>query len=92
MTSAVKTRSRRSVAQLLNAYKAELAEYDVKTAIGRERRVSRIERLENRHKLIAIAYEALGDKTPEDAQAEIDAQLELLRLRRRAIRKVSKMA
>jgi len=78
------------VAQLLNAYKAELAEFDAKAAAGRERRVARIERLENRHKLIAIAAEAIGDKSPEEAQAEIDAQLELLKLRRRAIRKVTR--
>lgn len=94
MTESVveKKRNRRSVAQLLAAYQAALDEFDQKTAKRREQLSSRIQRLADRHAFIAMAQEALDGKTPEGALAEIDAELEALRLKRKAVRKVSKIA
>lgn len=87
-----KKRSRRPVAQLLSDYQAELAQFDETTAKRRAKLVDRIEKLSARHELIALGREALGDKTPEQAQAELDALLEEIRLKRRAIRKIAKIA
>ena len=89
---AEKKRNRRSVTQLLAAYQVALHEFDQKVAKRREQLSTRIERLTNRHAFIVLAHEALDGKTPEGALAEIDAELEALRLKRKAVRKVSKIA
>lgn len=89
---AQKVRNRRSVSQLLAAYEADLADFDAKVAKQRARKVERIERLSNRHALIALAHETLNGMSPEEVQAQLDAQLEDLKLRRKAVRKLAKSA
>ena len=92
MTDTALKRTRRSVAQLLSDYQTELEKFDEAMAKRREQLVAKIERLSARHELIAIGRAALGDKTPEEAQAELDAMLDDIRLKRRAIRKLAKSA
>lgn len=87
-----KKRTRRSFVQLLSDYKAALASFDAKVERQRSRLVAKIEKLEERHAVLALGMETLGDSTPEEAQAALDAQIEELRKRRKAVRRLSQIA
>lgn len=41
---------------------------------------------------MALGVETLGDRTPEEAEAALEAQLQELRLRRKALKRVIKTA
>lgn len=90
--NAEKKRNRRSIAQLLVDYRTMLEKFDAKAAAQREKLVSKIERIESRHSLMALAIEALGDKSADQATAELEEQIEQLRLRRKAIKRFTKTA
>jgi len=85
-------RSRRPVAQLLADYQAELEKFDDAAARRRARLVDKIEKLAARHELIALGREAIGNRTPEEAAADLDAQLAEIRRKRKAVRRLSKTA
>lgn len=91
-TAETKKRNRRSVAQLLADYQSQLESFDAQVGRRRARLVARIEQLSTRHALIAMGHEALNGRTPEDVQAEIDAAIEELRMKRKAVRKIAKIA
>jgi hypothetical protein len=94
MTNATseKKRNRRSVAQLLKDYRAMLDAFDATVAVRRDKLLSKIERIEARHSLMVLALETLGDKSTEQAAADLDAQMEQLRLRRKALKHLTKSA
>lgn len=85
-------RVRRSFVQLLSDYQENLRVFDDRVARQRAKLVGKIEKLEARYSLIALGMETLGQQTPEEAEAALEAQLKELRLRRRALKRVSKIA
>lgn len=85
-------RKRRSFAQLLADYSAQLRAFDASVERRRNKLVAKIEKLESRNAVLALGLETIGEQTPEETLERLTAQLKDIKDRQRAVRKMAKSA
>lgn len=81
-------RNRRSFAEILQDLQVRLTELDSAHQTRRERLIERIDSMKIKHQELALAVETVGNRSREEVEAELDAQLAELKARKAAVRRL----
>lgn len=87
-TTIAQKRNRRSFSEILQDLQTKLGELDNSHQMRRSRLLERIDSMKTKHQELALAVETVGNRSREEVEAELDAQLAELKARKAAVRRL----